>query len=172
MAAASSGMPVPSVATVFTMGGVQLSPRTAKDGAASVRTGWVNGDDADAQAIFAIVPGQLIYQSALPRPWRPRQAENPRSAAVWKGGLQQLRPAPAVVLHNADSTGQGTRITSTQLLNPRLDFWIQTAQCKAAAGQDGTSKVIRLPRAQRGSRTSHSDSDREHLREASSREDL
>jgi len=58
--------------------------------------------------------------------------------------LQQLRPAPAVVLHNADSTGQGTRITSTQLLNPRLDFWIQTAQCKAAAGQDGTSKVIRL----------------------------
>ena len=108
-----------------------------QDGAAGVRAGGVNGDDSDAQAFFAIVTGQLIHQRAFTRTWRPREPQNPCATAIWEYSLQQLRPALAVVLHHANSTSQGTRVTRTQLLNPRLDFWIQTAQCKAVAGQDG-----------------------------------
>src|SRR5882724_4527663 len=106
-----------------------------QDGAAGVRTGWVHRDDSDTTAFFAIVAGQLVHESAFTRPWRPGEAENPCVAAVGEARLQQLRPAHAVVLNNADGAGQGARIARTQLLRPRLDFWIQTAKCKAAAGQ-------------------------------------
>lgn len=105
--------------------------------------------------------------------------------AISEDRLQQLRRAGAAVLHHADSPGQRSRIARTQVLNPCLDFWIQTAQCKAGAGQDGTSKDLGCGSVRetdpysnitsterRGNRTSHSGLDREHWTEASSKEDL
>src|ERR1700693_5558072 len=112
----------------------------AEDGATRVGTGGVNCDDSDALALFAIEAGQLIRQRAFARPWRPGEAENVCMTAVGEDRLQKLRPARTAVFNHADSAGQRARITCAQLLNPGLDFRIQTAQCKAGAGQDGTSK--------------------------------
>src|SRR5690349_9916430 len=93
-----------------------------QDGAAGVRAGGVNCDDSNAQPFFAIVTGQLIHQRTFTRTWRPREPQNPCAAAIWEYGLQQLGPALTVVLHHADSTSQGPRVTGSQLLNPRLVF--------------------------------------------------
>src|ERR1700682_4124178 len=103
----------------------------AQDGATGVRTCGINCDDSDAPVFFAIVACQLIHQGAFTSAWQPGEAEDACMTTVREDRLQQLSPAQAVVFDHADSAGQGARIPGTQLLNPRLDFWIQTAQCKA-----------------------------------------
>jgi len=61
-----------------------------QDGAAGVRTGGIDGDNSHGLVLLAIVPGQLVHQSALARAPRTGVSDDAGAAAIGKPCFQQL----------------------------------------------------------------------------------
>ncbi len=105
----------------------------AEDGAAGVRAGGIDGDDADGLILLAIVLGQLVDQRALASAGRAGESEDAGVAGLRKRGFEQIGPAGGAVLDGGDGAGEGERIAGAKAVEPGLEVRGSKSQCKAEA---------------------------------------
>ena len=92
-----------------------------KNSATGVRTGGINGHNADRLPPSAIFAGKLVNQRALACAWRAGNANYPRLAAVREKSLQQFNGFRPAVFNDADGARQGTNFAFADALHPNFD---------------------------------------------------
>jgi len=107
----------------------------AQNRASGVRAGGIDRDDSDSAIFFAVKLRKLIDQRALAPTRRTSESDGARVATVSKEGFKQVKPTRAVVLDGRNSAGEGAGIAGAKLLNPWLEFGIQTSKCKTNEGR-------------------------------------
>src|SRR5262249_39942276 len=104
----------------------------AQNGAPTVWTGRINGDNSDRTIFPPVVFRQLVHQGTFAGAGSPGKAQDAGPAAVGKQRLEQVVPSITVVLHRADGPCQGARIACAQAINPGLDVGVQPISVKQA----------------------------------------
>ncbi len=82
----------------------------AQNRSACVRAGGIDSNDADRAVFFAVMPRQLVDQSALAGAGSAGHTQNARVAGVGEKSFQQIGPSGSAILDRTDDTGQRTRI--------------------------------------------------------------
>ena len=85
----------------------------AQNGAAGVRAGRVDGDDAQSLPFTPIMLCELIDQRALPRSRWAREAKDAGPAAMREQRLQQVSRVRPAVFDGADGASQGACVAGT-----------------------------------------------------------
>src|SRR5579864_8705635 len=93
----------------------------AQDGAAGVRAGGIDGDDADGALLLAVLAGELVDQRALAGAGSAGHPDHARLPAEGEHGFEDSNGFRPPVFNGADGPGQSAHIAGANALDPGLD---------------------------------------------------
>src|SRR5919197_1980850 len=103
----------------------QHADAITENGAAAVRAGGINGDDAHGTLLLPIHACELIDQRAFAGTGRSSKSDDARLAGVWEQFPQHVGGLGDAVFDCADSSCQGTRLARPQTTNQKLQLSAQ-----------------------------------------------